>query len=149
MIFGTIRKICAVVNLDHFPWPKGEHTEKQLETTSLVNRDPEKMVYHNPEIIPMAMGIVVHPLYTPINKKCWKPPPSLVIMVLQREMFGDYPLHILQIIPFYSSPAPHRRVVTARAFGANGIDLIDEDDARGVFSSLTGSCLDRRYTPED
>ena len=46
-------------------------------------------------------------------------------------------------------PAPHRRVVTARALGANGIDLIDEDDARGVFSSLTGSCLDRRYTPED
>ena len=28
-------------------------------------------------------------------------------------------------------PAPHCRVVTARALGANGIDLIDEDDARG------------------
>ena len=32
--------------------------------------------------------------------------------------------------------APDSRVVTARALGPDGIDLIDEDDARGVFSSL-------------
>ena len=35
--------------------------------------------------------------------------------------------------------APHRRVVAWGTLGANSIDLVDEDDAGGVFPGLPGS----------